>query len=180
LPAVVDEQRIDLRLGQGMPAGLLAGVDAFGPRRRKGEQFRIDEIIIDDDVRGRQTVAPLERQQARIARPGADEIDFAQRRVPPSSDGRETLVRVLHASTRAGKYRSPRPSSWPTACSAFRSGQEAAGAAQRRPDGAPGQGEAEGRYGASGGGMRLVDGLPSADLRVTVAVARHYLTFELV
>ena len=69
------EQRVDLGLGQGMPLRLLAHVHALAGGRSVCEQRGVNEPVIDHHVGARERVPPRQRQQARVARPGPDEVD---------------------------------------------------------------------------------------------------------
>jgi hypothetical protein len=96
-----DEQGIDLVLRYGMAFGLLADADPSGPRRDQRQDRVGHQAIIDNDVGLIQQTARLERQQIRISRPGADQVDnrcFGHR---PDSRTRRPVTRA------AGRPRSP-------------------------------------------------------------------------
>src|SRR5262249_691186 len=49
--------------------------DSPGARRCEIEEARVDELVVDDEVGPGQTFGSPQRHQARIARPGADEVN---------------------------------------------------------------------------------------------------------
>ena len=56
---------------------VFAARNEFGGRRREPEQFRIDQHIVDDHVGAPEQFRAAQREQARVARPRADEINRA-------------------------------------------------------------------------------------------------------
>src|SRR6185295_2764276 len=70
------EQLVDLRLLECVAVRPLPREDA--PRvRGEVEQLRVDEVVVDDDVRLLQQEEPSMRDQVEVAGPGADEVDDA-------------------------------------------------------------------------------------------------------
>ena len=63
---------VDLILGKRVPAALLADVDQFGIRPPLVEQPLVREIVVDDHVGLFHALQALDRDQAGIARAGAD------------------------------------------------------------------------------------------------------------
>ena len=101
-----------------MVLGALATVDDFGGLRRETEEIGIHEGVIDDDVRAAEEFRAAHRQQARITRARADEINRSmfhkgaegrgragarQNRNPPSPGGESGF-----ASVRVDKTLKPR------------------------------------------------------------------------
>src|SRR5439155_17658063 len=74
-PGVADQEGMDHGLGQGVVAAALAREDAEGTGRRLGEDSRVDQAIVDDDLRREQDLAGAAGQEPWISRPRADEID---------------------------------------------------------------------------------------------------------
>src|SRR5262249_24772957 len=75
-----DEQAVDLRLRPQLLGTLepaLADVDQFGAGGRMFENLRVDQVVVDHAVGFGDQIARLEREQARIARPRADQINLA-------------------------------------------------------------------------------------------------------
>ena len=69
-----DEQRGDFLLRHGH---VFAARNQFGGRRREAEQFGIGERVIDHHVGAAEQFRAAQREQPRVARPGADEINRA-------------------------------------------------------------------------------------------------------
>jgi hypothetical protein len=74
---VLDHQRVDFVLGDGLCAAALADVDDFGARRGELENGLRDEIVVEDHVGGLDEAQRLDGEQVGIAGAGADEINFA-------------------------------------------------------------------------------------------------------
>src|SRR5207247_9064730 len=72
---VVDEERIDRGLRRAVRAHALARVDQERPRRRFVEQRRIDEPIVDDDLRFPEALERAHGEESRVARTRAPEAD---------------------------------------------------------------------------------------------------------
>ena len=73
--APLDEQGVDVLLGQADVAGRLAHVDALGSGRRQVEQGLLRQAVVDDDVGAPQHVEGPHGEQAGVARPGTDQMD---------------------------------------------------------------------------------------------------------
>ena len=110
------EQRVDALLRQRMIAAGLAGKDA-ARARRLGEQPRIDEPVIDDDLRAPQQRESANGHEAWIAGPRPDERDHAyphaatcsraRRRRAASSDGAPSSNASKPASSAASQSAAP-------------------------------------------------------------------------
>src|SRR5215813_1674547 len=75
-----DEQAVDLGLRPELLRTLksaLAGVDQFGAGGRVFEDLRVDQVVVDHAIGFGDQIASLECEQARIARPRADQINLA-------------------------------------------------------------------------------------------------------
>ncbi len=72
--AARDEQGVDLVLAERGAAGRLADVDELSAGPGELEERRGRQPVVDDDVGGAQQELPAAGQQARIPRPGADEV----------------------------------------------------------------------------------------------------------
>ena len=89
---VLDDDRVDLVLGHGVPVSVLADVDDLDARAQGVEQLGRAEPVGDDDVGlGEQVPAP-DRDEVGRARPAADEGDVA--------DGRGLPLRPVGAAHR--------------------------------------------------------------------------------
>ena len=73
-----DDEAIDLVLGQRVAASLLAHVDELGIGPAMLQQPLVGEIIVDHHVGLLDAVQALDRDEAGVAGPGADEVDFAR------------------------------------------------------------------------------------------------------
>ena len=73
-----DQPLVDVALMRGRLAAALAGSLDVRARSQVTEHARVDQLVVHDDVAAPQGVHGHERQQARIARPGADEPDLAR------------------------------------------------------------------------------------------------------
>ena len=82
---IADEHGVDLRLRERVVSGRLAGKDVTRARRF-GEQARVHEAIVHDDVGGAQPREPAQRHEARIAGPRADKRDGS-----PHHDSRHAM-----------------------------------------------------------------------------------------
>jgi hypothetical protein len=69
-----DEQRGDFLLRHGH---VFAARDEFGGRRRQPEQVGIHQRVVEHHVGAPEQFRAAQREQARVARPGADEINCA-------------------------------------------------------------------------------------------------------
>jgi len=69
----IDEQAVDLGLGQTVPGRSLAGVDQLDVGPRVLQQLGGDQAIVDDHRGVAQPAQTLERDQVGLAGPGADE-----------------------------------------------------------------------------------------------------------
>src|SRR5439155_11136466 len=115
-PGVHHEQRVDPLLRQRVIAAGLAGKDA-ARARRFGEQPRIDEPVIDDDLRPPQQRKPANGHEAGIAGPRPDESDHAyahaatfsraRSRRAASSDGAPSSNASRPASSAASQSAAP-------------------------------------------------------------------------
>ena len=74
VPAL-DEQRVDLVLGELDLARRLRRRDELRVRRDEVEQRNGREPVVHDDDDGRERVGAAHRDEARICRPRADEVD---------------------------------------------------------------------------------------------------------
>ena len=112
----VDERRVDLVLRHRDPPGRLPGVHQarVGPAERK--QRRGPEAIVHDDVGPREQLASTHREQARIAGPGADEVDGSGRAHPASTPARRS---PRPSGSSAGPDSDPRRAPRPSASSAM-------------------------------------------------------------
>ncbi len=99
LPRQRDQALVDAELRRPGPAGALADRDqrAFG----EGEDIGRDEGVMQDDVGGGEGVERVQGEQARVARPRADEPDGSGRefRQPEPRGGGE---RAVHTEKREG------------------------------------------------------------------------------
>jgi len=68
---------LDLVLGQGVVAALLARIEKLRLRMGMAQDLRVNQVVVDDDVRLFQAPDALERNQPRVPRTGADDIDLA-------------------------------------------------------------------------------------------------------
>ncbi len=59
-----------------MFGALLADVDSLGGGPCEIEKTIVRKVIVEDDIGTLQSLTALEREQSRIARPGAYQIDF--------------------------------------------------------------------------------------------------------
>src|SRR6185295_15228708 len=59
--------------------GAFAYIDQFRVAARVGEDFGVDEIIVDDHIAGADRFRGFEREQFRIARPCADQVNLPSR-----------------------------------------------------------------------------------------------------
>ncbi|MNE36016.1 hypothetical protein D3C80_1298090 [compost metagenome] len=73
----VDQQLVDLCLGQAVVAADLANVMAAASGRDQGQQFTADQAVIDHGIGLHQQAPGAQGEQARIAGPGTDQGDFA-------------------------------------------------------------------------------------------------------
>ncbi len=71
----LDQQSVNLVLRQRVVGRLFAGVDVLGALRRQVQEARRDEVVIHDHVGAREAVTAAKGQKARVAGPGADQID---------------------------------------------------------------------------------------------------------
>ena len=71
---LLDEQGIDLILRTSVRARLFPNVDSFCKVGSPFEKGGIAKVVVDDDLGALETGAPLEGEQAWIARPGTDQI----------------------------------------------------------------------------------------------------------
>ena len=62
-----------------MVSGAFAAVDDLGRLRRQPQQIGIHQRVIDDHVRAPEQFRAAQREQSRVARPGADQINCAFR-----------------------------------------------------------------------------------------------------
>ena len=69
-----DEQRGDFVLRH---RHVVAARDEFGGRRREAEQGGVDERVVKHHVGAAEQFRAAQREQARVARPGADKINRA-------------------------------------------------------------------------------------------------------
>ena len=75
LPGLGHDQGVDLILGQGVVAALLADVDELGPWRSVPEERRCGQIIVDDDVGAGDAFPALDGDQPGVPGSGPHEID---------------------------------------------------------------------------------------------------------
>ncbi len=85
---LLDQQRVDLRLGQAVRPRVLAREDPERAGWRLVEQHRVDQTIVDDHPGAPQHLEPAHRHEAGIAGPGADQIDA------PGSDHADSRLRA--------------------------------------------------------------------------------------
>ena len=105
--AVRDERRVDLVLGHGGAPGGLARVEQLGAGPAEGQQPLGAEAVVDDDVGALQRVAARRGDQARVAGPGADQVDHPAHRRTWATTAAATRPRSSGSS--AGPSRSVRP-----------------------------------------------------------------------
>ena len=74
-----DEQLVEFVLRNRMVLGAFAAVNDLGGLRRQAQQVRIHQRVIDHHVGAREQFGAAQREQARVARPGAHQIDHAGR-----------------------------------------------------------------------------------------------------
>src|SRR5207247_10477896 len=71
-----NHQRMNTRLTDGVPVGAFTDKEPLRPFR-EGEHARIDERVVEDEVRRAQPRHRFARQQLRVARSGADDRDMS-------------------------------------------------------------------------------------------------------
>ena len=130
-PASSTQQRVDALLLAALP-GLLADKDAARIAARAIEHRLAHQAVIEDDVRLLQQLQRPQRQQVRIAGPGADQIHLTERSSPLRRRGRGELrgAQLASHSLRGGGS-SPRSTSLATGPRTMRS-QKARRAALRQ------------------------------------------------
>jgi len=69
LPGLLDEAPVDLILGEGVIAPLLAGIDQTSLLPGVAQDLRVDQMVVDDHLRLPDTRNPAQGDQARIAGP---------------------------------------------------------------------------------------------------------------
>ncbi len=79
LARVANQQRLDLALIGAMFARPLADINQFRAAGGEFQQLVVCQFVEENRVGGFETALTLERQQLRIPRPGADEINLAER-----------------------------------------------------------------------------------------------------
>ena len=89
-PGGGEHLRLDFLLGNHSLGAVVPQTDPFGSFGGIASQGRIDQIIDQDQLRLPQALGSPHRQQARIARPGTDQINVSQR---------GTHTRLRHAET---------------------------------------------------------------------------------
>ena len=94
-----DEPERDVALQWRWLATALSGEDTLGTRARPIEDRRLDERIVDDHVGLPERIQRVQRQQARVAGPGAAEPYPAGQQLGPVMGGQGR--RVAHASLMA-------------------------------------------------------------------------------
>lgn len=72
----IDEQLIDMLLLHRVAVGSFADVDLLRSGFRPLQQAGIGQTIVNDDVAFLQAIEPLERNQSRISRACANQINF--------------------------------------------------------------------------------------------------------
>src|SRR4029453_10894331 len=77
-PGVIDEYSVDFFLNDAMPSGLLAEKNPDGRGGRLFKKLKVHQLIVNDHLSAVQQLQPAARDQARISRPRADEINFAR------------------------------------------------------------------------------------------------------
>src|SRR4029453_4040112 len=75
---VVDEYSVDFFLSDAMASRLLADKNPDGRGRRLFEKLKVHQLIVNNHLSAVQQLQPADRDQARISRPRADEINFAR------------------------------------------------------------------------------------------------------
>ena len=101
-PAQLDEQRVDLLLAERGRARLLADVAQLGVRPGAVERTRRDQAVVEDRVGARDQLQRAARHQARIAGPGADEVDDAAHAQAPSATRSASREQLAGAGAPAG------------------------------------------------------------------------------
>ena len=76
-PRLFDKKAVDLLLGEGVIAPLLAGVDPARFSSGVTENLRADQMVVDDHIRLTDACRPAQRDQPGIPRPGADDVYLA-------------------------------------------------------------------------------------------------------
>ena len=104
----LDQALGDLLLRHRRPARLLADVDELGVVAGAVEGARGDQAVVEDRVGGADQLQRPRRHQARVAGPGADQVDDPAAR---AHRGRPRIAQVLapEGSRRARGSRAPRP-----------------------------------------------------------------------
>ena len=105
---VLEQQRLDLLLRGRGTAALLAGVEQLGVGPRAVQRGGRDEAVIDDDVGAGNELQRPRRQQARIARAGADQVDG---HAVTSASARRRSSAAPAASIRSAQARPTSPAS---------------------------------------------------------------------
>src|ERR1043165_5402023 len=102
-PCALNQQAIDPFLWGLTPAPDFADINQLGRRGSVAKQFRVDQIVIDDNVAGDEQVARLDSQKRGVARSSADKIDNS--RLRPVKNLRLTLSPDLwRAGTRLSLF----------------------------------------------------------------------------
>ena len=124
---MADEQRVGLVLRDLFAAAALADVDHLGPGAHEVERLGRDQLVVEHDIRLRQRLGSAPREQARVARAGADE-DHASghersSRAPALSRRSATAVPSASGSSPSSSSRShAEPSGAPTHATSRRDG----------------------------------------------------------
>jgi hypothetical protein len=68
----VNEEGVDVRLGEKSKAGTLADVDALGVCRDEGEDLRADERVVEDDAGRLKEAERFEGEEVGVTGSGTD------------------------------------------------------------------------------------------------------------
>src|SRR5262245_25409714 len=94
-PGVVDEYSVDFFLSDAMASGLLADKNPDGRGRRLFEKLKVHQLIVNDHLSAMQQLQSADRDQARISRPRAHEINFARSHsLAPNVSSRSSFART--------------------------------------------------------------------------------------
>src|SRR5436190_3068880 len=76
-PALCDKQRVQFVLSEGVILSAFAAKNYFRLTRRKAQQIRIHERVVDHHIRARQQFRATHGEQPGVSRTGPDEINYA-------------------------------------------------------------------------------------------------------
>ncbi len=132
---VLDQQPVDLLLRHLRPAALLADVDQFRVRPRVLERLLRDQAVVEDDVGRGDQLDRADRQQPRVAGPGADQVHGRSDRARLAA--RVARVVRAHAIASACANRPPAPAASMRRASSSPSAPGSSSATHAEPSGSP-------------------------------------------